>query len=58
MNKPIENIGVIRESRPDENRTPLVPDHIQIIKSKSILYNCIQTADNMQLKATYGEKKI
>ena len=34
MSKPIENIGVIRESRPDENRTPLVPDHIQIIKSK------------------------
>ena len=34
MSKPIENIGVIRESRPDENRTPLVPDHIQKIKSK------------------------
>ena len=34
MSKPIENIGVIRESRPDENRTPLVPEHIQKIKSK------------------------
>ena len=34
MSKPIENIGVIRESRPDENRTPLVPDHIEKIKSK------------------------
>jgi len=32
MIKPIENIGVIRESRPDENRTPLVPDHIEKIK--------------------------
>ena len=32
MCKPIENIGVIRESRPDENRTPLVPDHIEKIK--------------------------
>ena len=34
MSKPIENIGVIRESRPDENRAPLVPDHIEKIKSK------------------------
>ena len=34
MSKPIETIGVIKESRPDENRTPLVPDHIKILKSK------------------------
>ena len=34
MSKPIETIGVIRESRPDENRTPLVPEHIERLKSK------------------------
>ncbi len=34
MNKPIESIGIIRESRSDENRTPLVPDHIDKLKKK------------------------
>ena len=34
MSNPIETIGVIKESRPDENRTPLVPDHIKILKSR------------------------
>ncbi len=34
MNKPIETIGVIKESRPDENRTPLVPEHIENLKLK------------------------
>ena len=33
MSKPIEAIGVIKETRPDENRTPLIPDHIDKIKS-------------------------
>ena len=34
MNKPIETIGIIKESRPDENRVPLVPEHIENLKSK------------------------
>ena len=34
MNKPIETIGIIKESRPDENRAPLVPEHIEKLKSK------------------------
>ena len=34
MNKPIETIGVIKESRPDENRTPLAPEHIEKLKTK------------------------
>ena len=33
MSKPIETIGVIKETRPDENRTPLIPEHIENIKS-------------------------
>ena len=34
MSRPIETIGVIKESRPDENRTPLVPEHIAKLKLK------------------------
>ena len=34
MSRPIETIGVIKESRLDENRTPLVPEHIEKLKSK------------------------
>ncbi len=34
MNNPIQTIGVIRESRPDENRAPLVPEHIEKLKNK------------------------
>ena len=34
MSKPIEAIGVIKETRPDENRTPLIPEHIEKLKSK------------------------
>ncbi len=33
MSEPIETIGVIKETRPDENRTPLIPEHIENIKS-------------------------
>ena len=33
MSKPIEAIGVIKETRSDENRTPLIPEHIENIKS-------------------------
>ena len=34
MIRPIETIGIIKESRPDENRAPLVPEHIEKLKSK------------------------
>ena len=34
MSKPIETIGIIKESRPDENRAPLVPEHIEKLKSR------------------------
>ena len=34
MNKPIDTIGIIRESRFDENRAPLAPEHIKKLKSK------------------------
>ena len=34
MSKPIEAIGIIKESRHDENRTPLVPQHIEKLKLK------------------------
>ena len=42
MNKPIETIGVIKESRPDENRTPLAPEHIEKLKTKypNLNINC------------------
>lgn len=32
MDKQLTNIGIIRESRNDENRTPLVPEHIKNTK--------------------------
>ena len=34
MSKPIYTIGIIKESRPDENRAPLVPEHIEKLKLK------------------------
>ena len=34
MSKPIETIGIIEESRSDENRTPLIPEHVAKLKSK------------------------
>ena len=34
MSKAIETIGIIKESRSDENRVPLVPGHIEKLKSK------------------------
>ena len=41
MSNPIKTIGVIKESRPDENRTPLVPEHIEKLKSKYSNLNII-----------------
>ena len=34
MSKPIKSIGVIKESRIDENRAPLAPEQIEKLKSK------------------------
>ncbi len=41
MSNPIKTIGVIKESRSDENRTPLVPEHIEMLKSKYSNLNII-----------------
>ena len=41
MSKPIEAIGIIKESRSDENRTPLVPEHIKKLKSKYPYLNIV-----------------
>ena len=35
MDKQLTNIGIIRESRNDENRTPLVPEHIKKYKESN-----------------------
>ena len=32
MDNQLTNIGIVRESRNDENRTPLVPEHIKKYK--------------------------
>ena len=37
MDNQLTNIGIVRESRNDENRTPLVPEHIK--KYKNVLKN-------------------
>ena len=37
MDKQLTNIGIIRESRNDENRTPLVPEHIKKYKEPANL---------------------
>ena len=34
MSNPIKSIGIIREARADENRAPLVPEHIKELKLK------------------------
>ena len=33
MDNQLTNIGIVRESRNDENRTPIVPEHIKNILS-------------------------
>ena len=35
MDNQLTYIGIIRESRSDENRTPIVPEHIQNIKENN-----------------------
>ena len=42
MDNQLTNIGIVRESRNDENRTPLVPEHIKKYKEYVKTYQTIQ----------------
>ncbi|MDA9742820.1 hypothetical protein N9U91_05200 [Pelagibacteraceae bacterium] len=46
MDKKLINIGIIRESRNDENRTPLVPEHIKKYKESNPNINFIIQPSN------------
>ena len=47
MDNQLTNIGIVRESRSDENRTPIVPEHIKNIKENNPNINfIIQPSDN------------
>ena len=46
MDKQLINIGIIRESRNDENRTPLVPEHIKKYKESNPNINFIIQPSN------------
>ena len=46
MDKQLTNIGIIRESRNDENRTPLVPEHIKKYKDSNPNINFIIQPSN------------
>ena len=46
MDKQLNNIGIIRESRNDENRTPLIPEHIKKYKESNPNINFIIQPSN------------
>ncbi len=46
MDKQLTNIGIIRESRNDENRTPVVPEHIKKYKESNPNINFIIQPSN------------
>ena len=46
MDKQLTNIGIVRESRNDENRTPLVPEHIKKYKESNPNINFIIQSSN------------
>ncbi len=46
MDKQLTNIGIIRESRNDENRTPIVPEHIKKYKESNPNINFIIQPSN------------
>ena len=46
MDKQLTNIGIVRESRNDENRTPLVPEHIKKYKESKPNINFIIQPSN------------
>ena len=46
MDKQLTNIGIVRESRNDENRTPLVPEHIKKYKESNPNINFIIQPSN------------
>ena len=51
MDKQLTNIGIIRESRNDENRTPLVPEHIKKYKESNPNINFIIQPSNSRCYA-------
>ena len=57
MNNPIETIGIIKESRPDENRTPLVPEHIEKLKEKYPNLNILIQMDGVKILMMLNCKK-
>ncbi len=46
MDNQLTNIGIVRESRNDENRTPLVPEHIKKYKESNQNINFIIQPSN------------
>ena len=46
MDNQLTNIGIVRESRNDENRTPLVPEHIKKYKESNPNINFIIQPSN------------
>ena len=46
MDNQLTNIGIVRESRNDENRTPLVPEHIKKYKESNPNVNFIIQPSN------------
>ena len=46
MDNQLTNIGIVRESRTDENRTPLVPEHIKKYKESNPNINFIIQSSN------------
>ena len=46
MDNQLSNIGIVRESRNDENRTPLVPEHIKKYKESNPNVNFIIQPSN------------
>ena len=46
MDNQLTNIGIVRESRNDENRTPLVPEHIKKYKESDPNINFIVQPSN------------
>ena len=46
MDNQLSNIGIVRESRNDENRTPLVPEHIKKYKESNPNINFIIQPSN------------
>ena len=55
MDNQLTNIGIVRESRNDENRTPLVPEHIKKYKESNPNINFIIQPSN---KRCFSDKAV